>query len=374
MNKSIVNTRTTHFLIGSFIGLIAISVMAFLALGIYMSRASERTINAVGDLYMTGMSDQISAHFQTIIDSKFDQADAAVEVVSPDDNSTIDELYEELAYRVAVRDFDYLALCSEEGELQMIHGDQIWPVDPEPFYESLKKDERKVAVGLDADGNDIVLFGVDAAYPMSDGQECIAMVVGMPAEYITTMLAMEKEDSLVHSHIIRRDGSYIIDHLHEGEDAADYFGVIRSKFNDDRMDEAEDYIAKLIDSMEKGENYTEILQVDGDRQQIYSTKLANSEWYLITVLPYGVLDETVNNLDRQRTMATFSAFAVICGMMLLIFFRYFHLIRQQLQEVEEARQVAVQATKAKSEFLSNMSHDIRTPMNAIVGMTAIATA
>ena len=34
----------------------------------------------------------------------------------------------------------------------------------------------------------------------------------------------------------------------------------------------------------------------------------------------------------------------------------------------------MQATKAKSEFLSNMSHDIRTPMNAIVGMTAIATA
>ena len=32
------------------------------------------------------------------------------------------------------------------------------------------------------------------------------------------------------------------------------------------------------------------------------------------------------------------------------------------------------ANKAKSEFLSNMSHDIRTPMNAIVGMTAIAIA
>ena len=35
---------------------------------------------------------------------------------------------------------------------------------------------------------------------------------------------------------------------------------------------------------------------------------------------------------------------------------------------------AVEANKAKSEFLSNMSHDIRTPMNGIVGMTAIAVA
>ena len=46
----------------------------------------------------------------------------------------------------------------------------------------------------------------------------------------------------------------------------------------------------------------------------------------------------------------------------------------QLKEVEQARHEAVEANKAKSEFLSNMSHDIRTPMNAIVGMTAIAIA
>lgn len=38
----------------------------------------------------------------------------------------------------------------------------------------------------------------------------------------------------------------------------------------------------------------------------------------------------------------------------------------------EAKQEAQRANKAKTDFLSNMSHDIRTPMNAIIGLTQIA--
>ncbi len=48
-------------------------------------------------------------------------------------------------------------------------------------------------------------------------------------------------------------------------------------------------------------------------------------------------------------------------------------LQQQLQRnVEDALALAQSASEAKSQFLSNMSHDIRTPMNAIVGLTTIA--
>ena len=48
--------------------------------------------------------------------------------------------------------------------------------------------------------------------------------------------------------------------------------------------------------------------------------------------------------------------------------------RQQEMALQEAFDVAEAANKAKTDFLSNMSHDIRTPMNGIIGMTAIAAA
>ena len=47
------------------------------------------------------------------------------------------------------------------------------------------------------------------------------------------------------------------------------------------------------------------------------------------------------------------------------------IVTTDITEIQEARAKAEQASVAKSDFLSNMSHEMRTPMNAIIGMTTI---
>ena len=49
-------------------------------------------------------------------------------------------------------------------------------------------------------------------------------------------------------------------------------------------------------------------------------------------------------------------------------------LEEQAEELRSALKMTEQANRAKSDFVSSMSHDIRTPMNAIIGMTEIAKA
>ena len=75
--------RTIHFLIGSLIILIIVCTSVLSVFAITMSKKSERAINEVGTIYMSGMSERISMHFETTINLRLAQVETMIKNISP---------------------------------------------------------------------------------------------------------------------------------------------------------------------------------------------------------------------------------------------------------------------------------------------------
>ena len=73
---NVFKNKTTRFLTTSLIAVVLLCVCVFSFLTVHMNYESTQTINQVGTLYMSNMSQQISMHFATTISLRLDQLDA----------------------------------------------------------------------------------------------------------------------------------------------------------------------------------------------------------------------------------------------------------------------------------------------------------
>ena len=370
MNGRRAKTSPIRFLVVSLTVVAALCVALLSFLAFYMNRRNTDTINSVGSFYMSEMSQQSAKTCQSALRLRLDQVHDLAEAVGPGDGRTPEELYQLLSYNASAS-FLSVSLWAEDGHHEVVSGPRVDVVDPEPFLASLNAGEDKAAVGTAADGQSVILLGVSARYPMSGGGNSCALVAAIPASYLDGFIPLNEDNGEFYSIIIRRDGTYII----SPSDATreNYFDRVRDTYEVSGGD-TEAFIQRLVDGMDDPVDYTSEFTINGKRQHLYCTNLAYSEWHLLTFTSYGTLDSAISRLSRQWSVMIFSVCAALLVALGAVFLMFFRMIRQQMADLDTARREAEKANKAKSEFLSNMSHDIRTPMNAIVGMTAIATA
>ncbi|MDE6435734.1 MAG: response regulator [Lachnospiraceae bacterium] len=369
--------RTTRFLNVSLVLVSLFCICIFIIQTICVNLMGEDAIRQLGIFYMSGISEQVSAHFGTTIELRLSQVESLVDAVPPGRVTGESAMRIALTYNARSMGFEYLALYTEDGTFHMLYGSQVTADVPEKLHSSVQGGKYNVCAGKDADGTPVVLMGVPAVYPMSDGTASIALVAALPTSYLDDILETNIRNSSTEYSIIRQDGSYV---LNNGiiEDS-NYFDRVKSLYETYNGKEPARYAEEFRDAMEAGRDYNSEVLIEGETWNVYCTSLPNSDWYLILKNSHNTLNETVNLLQKKWAYVSVGGGSLIICALLFVFFGYYRLTKMHMKALEEARKTAEQAmlsaersNRVKSEFLSNMSHDIRTPMNGIMGMTSIA--
>ncbi|MCI8327452.1 MAG: response regulator, partial [Lachnospiraceae bacterium] len=111
------------------------------------------------------------------------------------------------------------------------------------------------------------------------------------------------------------------------------------------------------------ENETMVIPLSDSKTGACIMGLENSDWYIVQVFPEKANEMMISNANRIGIVL--AVFLTVVLMILLTL--TYSILNGSRMETQKALVKAEAASKAKTDFLFNMSHDIRTPMNAITG-------
>lgn len=142
-----------------------------------------------------------------------------------------------------------------------------------------------------------------------------------------------------------------------------------------------DIQANVAESIRSGDNVMFYHNIRERESLIYMWAINDGALYLIGYVPIDAIQQEGKAVNQNIFIVVFTMLSALCICCILYFLnerQKSRIRREQEQEREiynkqltEALQAARAASNSKTMFLSNMSHDIRTPMNAILGFTTL---
>ncbi|MCI8494774.1 MAG: response regulator [Lachnospiraceae bacterium] len=359
------------FLRNSLIVVVAVCVLVFSVMTTWMARVTQDAVRDISDIYMEEMNVQLQQKFRSIIELRLQQVSGIIMTNPPEESEYGELLLYDLRKRAEVRNFSYLGFLTEEGELIDIYGCELELENSNIVKSSVLETGECISQGWDENHEKLLVLSKEASYDLEDDSKSVALVAGLPMSYLNEVMFFDEESDQVYTHVIDQNGNFVI--RNGGIYQENYFERMREAYGGEEKNHIEQHIEGLKEAISKGEEYSMRVYGEGEKRTVYCSPLSgNAFWYLVTTMPEGKIDISITRLDAMRLAIMMGSMITILLLMGIIFLMYFRWSKQQMTELDKAKKEAVAANAAKSEFLASMSHDIRTPMNAIVGMTEIA--
>ena len=293
-----------------------------------------------------------------------------------------------------------LIFLRENGQAISAGGTKMRIDMPSKFLLDLKNGYnigKLVRLDYDQKKKDGYLVAIPCQEYTINGETYTAIGTVYDHSKLDSMLKLKGYDGKAYLFMLDDDGNITYTNLSGDKYQRNYSLLKHLKGEQGITEEEADLLKKKFDNRESG------VVLLGKQNPYYLgyCPIESNNTILVCIVAKGVIDNVLR--DYQKTVLCTTT--LMAGFILLLFAGLFYSISrlsladqkaeyekrknelhlQTMKEMEvvnqklkkaknvatEALQTAENANKAKTDFLSNMSHDIRTPMNAIIGITSL---
>ena len=383
--------------------LLLILLMILLSLGCikYLISKSSKYISENGKSSMGAVVEQIQQTYDLQVSGYYSQLQLVEEFLlrerelslETDTNKSFFEAWEKESEST-------LIFLRENGQAISAGGTKMRIDMPSKFLLDLKNGYnigKLVRLDYDQKKKDGYLVAIPCQEYTINGETYTAIGTVYDHSKLDSMLKLKGYDGKAYFFMLDDDGNITYTNLSGDKYQRNYSLLKHLKGEQAITEEEADLLKKKFDNRESG------VALLGKQNPYYLgyCPIESNNTILVCIVTKGVIDNVLR--DYQKTVLCTTT--LMAGFILLLFAGLFYSISrlsladqkaeyekrknelhlQTMKEMEvvnqklkkaknvatEALQTAENANKAKTDFLSNMSHDIRTPMNAIIGITSL---
>ena len=383
--------------------LLLILLMILLSLGCikYLISKSSKYISENGKSSMGAVVEQIQQTYDLQVSGYYSQLQLVEEFLlrerelslETDTNKSFFEAWEKESEST-------LIFLRENGQAISAGGTKMRIDMPSKFLLDLKNGYnigKLVRLDYDQKKKDGYLVAIPCQEYTINGETYTAIGTVYDHSKLDSMLKLKGYDGKAYLFMLDDDGNITYTNLSGDKYFRNYSLLKHLKGEQAITEEEADLLKKKFDNRESG------VALLGKQNPYYLgyCPIESNNTILVCIVAKGVIDNVLR--DYQKTVLCTTT--LMAGFILLLFAGLFYSISrlsladqkaeyekrknelhlQTMKEMEvvnqklkkaknvatEALQTAENANKAKTDFLSNMSHDIRTPMNAIIGITSL---
>ncbi len=356
------------------LGLIVLIVVLIISSLWFLTTAQKTTENSVYDVsevYLQELTKQKINQFQINLENQVRQLRIAIATLATEDTGSKEKLQNCIKETNKVSEFDFLALVDNEGiiytESDVINDSSPYQdFRPHPFIDRNLKTSK---VSLEkVDENNMIMVMVPLEDTSFEGRKITGAVAGVNAETFSEKVFTQYDFGRIFCEVIMADGSFVIktNHNHLKEKANLFSGLGKEAVFGDGFS-----IGKVKSDIDSGKSGVASYYLEDILHYTYYAPIEGTDWYMKTTIHYDLVSSKIDAVRQTMTRNSLVQLALVVLMLLAVFCIYLS-VRRKNDKLNYQRIQAEESNRAKSTFLSNMSHDIRTPMNAIIGFTNLA--